>query len=237
MSTLNDIVFSILDVVKPRNLTSSVITEELIKQYIKVVRAKLLREDLNKGHTVDSYIIQSLGCIPLVEVDKSECCLYATGCKILRTSVKIPSTIEMHSRQMFTRVGPVDRYDVSYQKIEAERVPFSGYNKYTKDLKKYFTLNNDGYLYLLVREGDLLDNSLEVISVQGIFEDPEELSKYTNCSTGQVCFSADSQYPIKEHMLPVLIELVIKKFIGVQSQSPIDNSNDNKENSESQLDK
>lgn len=230
MSTLNQIVFQILDSIKPENLTSDIISTELVKQYVKTTRATLLRQDINKGHTIDSYIVQSLGCINFVEIDKSSCpCDFPTGCKVLRSEVKIPSPIESHNRQMFVRVGPVDLYAKPWQQVELERVPFEGYNKYTINLIKWFTINNDGYIYLLIRSGDLLLNSIEVGNVQLVLEDPEEAQNFTNCSTGNACYSSDSQFPCKEHMVDMIVEIVKKKLLQTLN-SPVDGSNDGKIN-------
>lgn len=237
MDTLNSIVFAILDTVRPDNMTSSDITEELIKFHIKNIRSQLIKQEANKGHSIDSYIIQSLGCIPLELADKSECCDYPTGCKILRTAVEIPSPIEMYNRQLITRFGPVSGTDRPWQQIEYERVPFEGTNKYTRNLYKWFTKNTNRRLYLLVPEDDLLHNSIEVGEISGVWEDPEELYNFKNCSTGEPCFSADSQFPVKSWMVPLIIELVIKKFVSIQAQAPIDSSNDNKTNPETTITK
>lgn len=238
MATLNEIVFSILDTIRPENMTNSDISEELVKFHIKNIRAMLIKQDVNKGHSVDSYIIQSLGCIGLVSVDKSDCCEVPTGCKVLRTEIAIPSPIEMYNRQLITRVGPVDRLDKMWQQIEYERVPFTGSNKYTKGLVKWFTMNNDGYIYILVDEHDYLASSIEYVNIQGVWEDPMDVSSFSNCNTGTTCFNpSTSKYPIKEHMIPTLIEMVLKKFVIMQAQAPVDRSNDSSTNPEVTLTK
>lgn len=234
MSTLAEIVFSILDTVKPENLTSGPISEELVKFHIKNVRAQLAKQQLNKGNTLATSYVQSLGCISLVEADKSECCEYPTGCIILRTSVPIPNQIDARTN-LLTRVGPVDITEKSFQYIEYERVPFEGYNKYTKHLIKWFTNHNSSYVYLLMDMEDYLSMGIEVINIQGILENPEDASSFMNCTTGTTCFSDKAKYPIPDSMIPTLIDMVIKKFILPQSQAPIDATNDGKENSQTTI--
>lgn len=237
MVTLNQIVFSILDTVRPDNMTNSNITEELIRFHIKNIRAQLIKQEANKGHSVDSYIVQSLGCVGLDIVDQSECCDIPTGCTLLRTSVKIPSPIEMYNRQLITRVGPINKLNESWQQIEYERVPFSSYNRITKSLIKWFTMNNNGYIYLITPDNDLLNKSIEYVNIQGVFEDPEELGTFTNCSTNSPCFTADDSFPVKEWMVPIIIEMVIRKFVIVQSNAPVDSTNDGKNNPETTITK
>ncbi len=227
MSTKNELIFSILDTVRPENMTNSDITTELVGFHIKNVRAQLIKQSLNKGYTPPNSCIQSLGCITVSLADKSDCCEYPTGCVILKTNVQIPQVID-YSTNLLTRVGPVDITERPYQNIEFERVPFEGYNKYTKNLIKWFIPNNSNYLYLLINADNYLKLGLEVINVQGVFENPDDVSSFTNCSTGTTCFSSDSKYPVPDSMIPIIQEMVIKKFILPQSQAPIDSSNNAK---------
>jgi hypothetical protein len=233
MSTLREIVYSILDVVKPNNLTSSSMTEELVKQYIKVVRAQLIKQSLSKNTSLHPSYIQSLGCVTLTKADKSECCDYPVGCKILRTSVQIPSVID-GATSLLTRVGPVNISEKTYQNVQFERVPFIGTNRYSKNIIKWFYMNNTNYVYLITDES-YMSMGLEVINIQGIFEDPEEVGNFRNCSTGTSCFTEDSKYPIPDSILPILKELVIKKFMVIEASQPIDKTNDNNENSKPQI--
>lgn len=229
MSTLNEIVFAVLDTVRPLNQTNSEITEELVKYYIKVVRAQLAKQNLSKHGSLHSQWFQSLGCVDIIKADPSECCAYPTGCIILKTELEIPNTIE-GATNLLTRVGPVDITEKPYQYIEFERVPFEGTNKYTKNLIKWFTGSNSNYIYLLMDYSNYINMGLEVIHMHGVFEDPEQLVDFQQCSTGEACFSADAKYPIPDSLVPTLVEMVIKKFILPQSQAPIDNSNDSSPN-------
>lgn len=236
MSTLQEITFGILDTVRPDNMTNTSITEELVKFHIKNIRAQLAKQHLGKYGFLHPQWFQSLGCVPVIQADPSECCNYPTGCTILRTENIIPNTIEGVTN-LLTRVGPVDITSKPYQHIEFERVPFEGLNKYTKSLIKWFQGSNANYVYLLVNMNDYLVSGLEVVHMHGVFEDPEALSEFTNCSTGEACFSDKSDYPIPDSLIPILQEMVIKKFILPQSQAPIDVTNDAKTNPDTTIGK
>lgn len=231
MSTLREITYSILDVIKPNNLTSSSLTEELVKYHVKTIRAQLIKQSLAKNYSLHNSFIQSLGCVSLIKADKSECCDYPTGCKILRTSVPIPNVVD-GCTSLLTRVGPVNLSEKSFQNIQQERVAFSGKNKYSKGIIKWFTMNNSNYLYLLTDES-FASMGLEVINIQGVFEDPEEVGPFRNCITGTSCFNADSKYPLPDSMVPILQDMVLKK-LGIQVSQPIDKTNDDNENSKPQ---
>lgn len=229
MSSLKEISFSILDTVKPSSISRGVIPIELINYHVKNTRSLLARQHIGKYGTLPDAYFQSLGCINLVQIDKSECCDFPTSCLILRSEVQIPSTID--GRLDLLQVGPVDMTLPRFSAIEYNAVPFFGLNKYTKNIIKYF-IGPSGYLYLMIQEGNLLLNSLEVINIFGAIENPEEASSFNNCNTGGVCFSPESEYPMPDSITPILQEMIIKKFIYPSSIAPIDTSNDNKVNPE-----
>jgi len=227
MSTLKEISFSILETVRPKASITEPITLELIKFHVKNTRAQLIRQELNKSRSVDNEIIQDLGCIDLVKVDRSECCSTDIGCVFLRTSIKIPGFIELNQKPLITRIGPVDKISKPWQLIQYERVPFEFLNKFTKNEIKVFLMNNNDYIYLAIHEDNILKKTLKKINIQGVLEDPEKASTFNQCS-GQVCFSDNSNFPVKDWMINSIKDLVIKTFIGPESKQPIDYSNNQK---------
>jgi len=226
-TSLEELVYSILEIVRPRALTSELINESVIEYEINAVRAQLIKQDINRGYSVDSWIIQDLGCIDLELVDKSECCDVELGCKILRTVQQIPSPIELHQKQLITRIGPIDKMARPYDYIAYNRVPYSGRNsKFSKKVIRTFTKDNDGYIYIIA--DDSLDSILlSKINVQGVFEDPRLVSEFRHCS-GEVCYTNSSAYPVKSWMIPVIQEIVIAKFIGPQTKAMTDSENNSK---------
>ena len=228
--TKQEIVYSILDIIKPENLTNSNITTELIEYYIDVVRAQLLSQSLNKGHSIPSSNIQSLGCIPITLIDKSECCDAPVDCKIARTTLEIPKMISMHNRDMITRVGPIDITQPQFDMINYSRVPFESYSRF--NFTKSFMMNDNRFIYLISKDSDTI--LLEYINVMGVIEKPSDASTFSHCS-GDTCYSNKSEYPLQANMLPTLIELVCKKFLLQTAQIPVDKSNDNESNSTPQI--
>lgn len=236
MSTLAEITFGVINTINPKQISGSSITKELVAFHVKNVRAQLAKQAIGKYGTLESEYIQSLGCINLVLADKSECCEYPTECLILRTEVKIPQTLTGKT-SLLTRVGPVNLTESSFQHIEFERVPFEGLNKYTRSLTKWFKTDFNNYLYILVNEADYIKNGLEVINVRGAFADPEDCSDFITCSTNETCFSFDSEYPVPDSMIPIIQDMVIKNFIGIQFKQPIDSTNDSLNNPEITINK
>lgn len=226
MSTLREITFSILESVKPKAAITEPITEQLIHFHVKNTRAKFIRNELNKQRSIDNEIIQDLGCLELEKVDRADCCEVQAGCIILRTKLKLPGFIELHQKNLLTRVGPIDKIKRPYQLIPYERVPFEFLNKFTKNEVKAFLMNSNDYLYIITHEDNLLRKTLKYINVQGVLENPEDASRFSTCS-GNTCFSDTSQYPLKEWMIDGIKQEVIK-LLFAESKQPIDSTNNAK---------
>jgi hypothetical protein len=224
-TTLNELVYSILNTVRGRTSITELITKELVAYHVRNVRAQLIKQDSNRGYSADPYIIQDLGCLDLEKVDSAECCNGNSGCTVLRTVKAIPSTIEMHHKQLITRVGPIDKTAMPFDWIDYSRVPFIGLNKFTKDRIKAYQMSNNGHIYLITP--NLLAKGLKKINVQGVFENPEDAALFTNCE-GLSCYNEDSPYPIKSWMIPTITKMVIDMFVNQQAQAGIDFTNNAK---------
>lgn len=225
--TKAQLIYSLWETVRQRPVISDSVTMDFINYLVKNARATLIRQELNKGRTIDSYIIQDLGCVPIESVDRSECCSVEVGCTFMRTKEPIPSTIELHNSQVLTRVGPVDKIGRPYDRVQYERVPYLGYSQVSKNTVRYFQKDNDGYLYLASGPNIEL---LEYINIQGVFENPEDAANFVDCNN-KPCFSDDSPYPVKAWMVDIIKTLVLKQLdmiIQAPQDQTVDNKNDYK---------
>jgi hypothetical protein len=224
--SLNSIIFAIWETIRQTPVISDSITEDLISFHIQNARASLIKQDLSKGRSVDSYIVQDLGCVELEAVDSAECCTEETGCYIKRTKLKIPSTIELRDTQLITRVGPVNKLSKSWQRVDYSRVPYLGLNKYTKKDIYFFLKDNDGYLYLAGHKTTI--DMIEVINVQIVAENPRLVQAFKTCS-GDSCYSDDLSYPVKQWMIDPIKKIVLES-LGVQIKAPQDTTSDSRNN-------
>lgn len=223
MPTYNEIIYSVLDKLKPHLTDDIDISVREIGWEIDNARALMLRNELNRNRTIDSNIIQDLGCVEMETADRAECCDVDTGCLIVRTKLEIPTAIELHNSTGITRVGPVDKMDMDFSFISYSRARFVGNGKYNKNLIYAFLRNKRIYL---VSKNDKV-KFINYINVAGVFENPTDVTPFTNCG-GESCFSGDSEYPLNSWMIPSLQEMVINKFIG-SLQMPKDTTNDGSE--------
>lgn len=219
MITLNQLVYD-LGNIKASGVQSDdeLLSPRQIKFWILNTRATLIRQDVgNKKRSISGNIIQSLGCVPVVYSDAAQCCGLSIGCSVLRTVNKIPRPIELQYRDLLTRIGPVDITKPGYSIIEYSRAPFIS-TKY--NIPDAFYHNE----YVFVLNPPPL---IEYINIQGVFEDPTEAAKFTHCD-GTQCYSDDDSFPISDHMVETMKQLIKEVDLKTIISVPTDYSGDAK---------
>lgn len=222
MATLNEITYSVLSPVRPYMTGDSHLTIEKVQYDIKNLRSRLIRNEQNKNRTIDSALIQTLGCVPVKAVDASECCTVKTNCYVMRTVDKIPNAIELHRKKLITRVGPVNITSKPYSFITYTESQWAGNNTFTKNDIYAFLLN--GYIYLKSNNPDIY--ALKYINIQGVFDDPTALADYACNEEGTVkCYDEDQPYPINDWMVSYIEDMLQEKYLK-QYSYPADKAND-----------
>tara|TARA_R110002074_G_scaffold351931_1_gene523136 strand:- start:126 stop:824 length:699 start_codon:yes stop_codon:yes gene_type:complete len=216
MATLNEIAYDLLTIVRPQISDDSDIEIEQIKFWIKNQRSLWLRNEFNKNRTIDSDLIQTV-CADLEEVDASDCCDIDLDCPILRTKKKIPKTIELHHKEAILRVGPVNKKKRSFSYVDYLQVPWLASGRF--NTKMIYAFLHDGYLYVYSKNPAY--SSMKALTFRGVFEDPEEIAGFKDCTTDQPCYSDDSEFPIKSWMIPTMKESILKSNLMIESQAEI----------------
>jgi len=226
MATANELIFDTMELIRGNQIGDDVeVSEDQVLYQWNNQRALWLRNEFNKpGRTIDPFLEQDLGCLKLTEADAADCCEIQTGCTVLRTELKIPKTIELHSGPAITRVGPVHKLTVPFTFDNYQKVIYTANGKYTGK-KGVFTFLLNDYMYLVSK--DPKAQLLDYINVRGVFANPTDLSAFA-CEDGSACFSYDDEYPINNWMIPYIKEQVLQQF-GMSLQIPKDDANDAKE--------
>ena len=228
MSTLNEITYNILSSVRPHITDDEDLTMEKIEHDVNIKRALFIRNELNKNRTIDPNIIQSLGCLELELSTPVDCCIdLDINCVVLRTKLPIPNSIELHNRNLITRVSPVVKTKNRFNFVAFERFVNSGNGQFNKN-DIFATLHNDGKIYL--KSNDINLNLITHITVEGVFEDPREVAKFTHCS-GEPCFTGDSKYPLNMWMEEYIKNALVEEYLKYTLKSTKDNVNDGKSES------
>jgi hypothetical protein len=193
-----------------------------VKRDVALKRSLFIRNELNKNRTIDSNLVQTLGCVELELASPVDCCIdIDVDCKILRTIDVIPNTIELHNKKLITRVGNILFTNKKFNFVPYDRFIFSGNLQYTKN-DIYATLHG-GRLYLKSNNIDHL--GLKFIDIQGVFEDPTEAARFINCENNP-CYSDDSPYPINMWMEDNIKTTLIEEYLKSTLKATKDMVND-----------
>lgn len=222
MLSLRDL-HSQLDEALNINDTDSVFSTLYYTDLINEQRSLFIRNEYNKKRTIDPYIEQTLPCVELELVDPHNCCVEVpVDCKILRTKLPIPNTIEFHHKKGISSVGPVNITKKRFTLIDYNRVPYIGSGRTTS--KTIYAFLYDNYVYVISKDPAV--NLLEYIAIVGIFEDPTELGDFINCETNNTCWTPDDSYPLNQWMWAYMKPQILQQLMQ-KRQIPLDDSNNN----------
>ena len=223
---VSELVYSILDLAKAASSDDSFFTEEHVIFLCKKYRAFLIKKEQDKEKSstdVASEFEYQQICLDLEKVpaiDGEPC----TGGYYLRTTQKIPKILEGTQ----PRVYPIDFYqgtNISY--VSRDKMRYVGNNKYLRNII-YSSLGPDLHLYLNSSNPQFL--YMKQLRMSAIFEDVDEAAGLLCDSDGssESCDVLDAEFPIREYLVPPLIELVVKELTGAkyQPQDKENNAND-----------
>lgn len=208
MPTLDELVYSTLETVYGGKISDdSTISLELVQFFWLNNRSKLIREDQGKGRSLSNNIVQTLPCVPVIEVDASECCDIQTGCTMYRTEEPLPKFIELYQKDLITKVSGVDVMAKGWNIIPYHRALYAGSSRWTKDTTKVFLKNN--YIYIMNPPA-----VLSKISISGVFEDPRDAAQFANCE-GTPCYNDEMEFPISTWMIPIIQDMILKNDMRI----------------------
>lgn len=219
---VKEIVYMVLDLAKAATSDDSFWTEDHVIFLLKKYRSFLIKKEQEKQRaTTDiasEFEYQQI-CLDLEKVpaiDGEPC----TGGYYLRTTKKIPKILEDNQ----PRVYPIDFYqgiNISY--VPRDRMRYVGTNKFLQNII-YVSLGPDLHLYLNSSNPQFL--YLKKLRMSAVFEDFAEMSDYLCDDDGssKACDVMDEVFPIREYLVPTLMELVVKELTSAKYQ-PIDDKN------------
>lgn len=190
-------------------------------------RSRVVSQEQEKKSLNNKFAFQTINCIELIEVDKSECNCLPSGidCKILRTKQQIPTVLNFDTLKVMTLSG---------EKIFANSVDKVKYKQYSrllpnKTVLSYYTTNK--YIYLFG------NTDLQFIKVEGVFETPDEVNLLNaicngNVETTKQCLSAlDTEFALTDaKLLDNIITLAKEELYKLLQYGAEDNLNNAKSN-------
>lgn len=215
--TAREIIYACLNLAKLTGSDDAVINEDLVFFLCKKYRTFLIKKEKDKekaqSESVETSEYQQI-CLDLEKVpaiDGDPC----TGGYYLRSIQEVPSILEGTTPQVY----PADFYQgINISFVPKERMRFVGTNKFLQNII-YVSLGADKHIYLNSSNPQFF--YLRQLRMNAAFEDIEKAAGLLcddecNCTA---CDWMDMEFPMREHLVPVMIELVVKDLLGVKYQA------------------
>lgn len=210
---VSEIIYACLDLAKAATSDDSFYTEDFALFLCKHYRAFLIKkeQEKNKGtEDVASVFEQQQICIDLEQVpaiDGTPC----TGGYYLRSTKPIPKLLDGYQPKVY----PIDYYqgiNISY--VSNDRMRYVGTNKYLQNII-YTSLAPNQYLYFNSSNPQFL--FLKQVRMTATFEDFDKAQELLCEGEGDAaCDILDMTFPIREHLIAPMIDLVVKELTGVK---------------------
>lgn len=222
---VKELIYYILDSIKLIS-DDTIITEDHVFYLTKKYRSFLIKKEQEKEKSttdIASEFEYQQVCLDLEKVpaiDGEPC----TGGFYLRTTKAVPKTLEGTT----PRVYPIDFYQaINVVYVPRDRMRYIGTNKFLQNII-YVSLGPDKHLYLNSSNPQFM--YLRKLRMLGIFEDFDEATKLKCDGDGNAtpCDYLDMEFPIRDYLVPTLIELCVKDILGT-AYRPKENENNAKD--------
>lgn len=223
---VSELVYSILDLSKASTSDDSYYTEELVIFLLKKYRSFLIKKEQDKeksSQDIASEFEYQQICLNLEktpDIDGEPC----TGGYYLRTAQKIPKILEGTQ----PRVYPIDYFQgINITYVSRDRMRYVGNNPYLKNIH-YVAIGPDFHLYMKSQNPQFL--YMKKLRMSALFEDIDEAAGLLCDSNGesQSCDVLDMEFPIRDYLVPTLIEMVVNELVGAayKPADRVNNAND-----------
>lgn len=209
---VSELIYTCLDLAKVATSDDSYITEEQVIFLCKYYRSFLIKKERDKekssADVASEFEYQEI-CLDLEKVpaiDGDPC----TGGYYLRSVQKIPKILEGSQ----PRIYPIDYYQgVNISYVSRDRMRYVGTNDFLKNII-YTSIGPNYHLYLNSSNPQFL--YLKKLRMSAVFEDMDEAAGLLcdEDGTSQSCDVLDMEFPIRDYLVPPLIELVVKELTG-----------------------
>ena len=191
MTTIPEHIYKLRTLIKQHS-DDSIYSDEFLYSLLKDARNTLIERD-SKKFSKDSEFHKQTICMPLIidSYNDCECLPYEVKCKVLKSKFALPKVITGRNKEMM-KVLTIDGYNQISFVLSTDLKNF----KYSKTKKK-------GIKYGISNKYLIIFNTLQLknVLIEGIFEDPLELSKITFCNeegNEETCYDLnESDFPIK----------------------------------------
>jgi hypothetical protein len=206
-------------------LDNNLIDDRLLYEIINQQRALWIKNELNKGRSIEDNIRQTINGIEVVPVDDSTFDRFNTKDRVLISRQQIPRTIELHHRDNILTVRSSKFSSEKFNYIHRDKFTFTGNNRFTKKAKHCTLYNN--HIYIKVQKDDPKIALLTNISIEGVFENPIDVYMMTEKALKNNYDPREEIYPISLAMWTYIKGTILQMDAKLLIQAQQINSNAN----------
>lgn len=195
-------------------------------ELINTQRNTWLKNEMNKGRSIEDNIRQSINGLELQVADASTFPLIATNSRVLRTIDKIPRTIERLHNDTILQVRNSNLVSQKYNYVHRDKFPFVGNGRFNKS-DIFITLYND-HLYVKLQKENPKIAMLTHLTIEGVFEDPREPYYFKDEARKATYDVYLEEYPLSRAMWTyikgVILQAEGKLITNIPASNTINNS-------------
>lgn len=222
---VKELVYMILDECKLSSSDDLYITEDHVIFLIKKYRSFLIKKEQEREKTstdVASEFEYQQICLDLEKIDAIPG-FPCEGGYYLKSTEAIPKILEGTT----PRIYPLDFYsNTNIVYVSRDRMRFTGTNRFLRNII-YVSTGPDLHLY--IKADDPQFSYLKHIRMNAIFEDFDEAASLLcdDEGTNVTCDPLEAEFPIREYLVPTLIEMVVKELTAAIYKASDRNNNAN----------
>ncbi len=226
MATLNQLAYNIRNIANrgQGNSDDEKLKISQVKFWIQYYRSDAINQFTDYGKDIDPQLVQDLGIIPLIDVDKtdSDCPNVNWGCKIKK--IVLPKFVGFPKGRAISFLGKIDKV-TPFVKGDSDTEYFKSETRFGKIMSRGFVVGQNYYLELSEN-----DANIEYMNVRGVFEDPTSISTYAKAGCQPKCFDDDiDEYPLPLNMYVYVLTNILQKELNFSEQALNDELNDARE--------
>lgn len=218
MSSYKEAIYTLKNIRAGGKQTDDVVLSD--DNYVDILnyyRAKLIRQEIDRGQRLDPSTIQSLSNISVERVvfDRGQ---PLSGKTVYRTVSKIPKAVETSKNNLVTFVGH-NLLGKNFQRSTPYKVQLDIHRALTSSEPKWFEYDERIYV--------ITEDSLQKIMIQLVAENPLRVHELNN--TLDIFNPLDTEFPLSDSLRDSIYKLVADaeyKILGI-----VDEINDGRENS------
>lgn len=219
---VKELVYMILDECKLSSSDDLYITEDHVIFLIKRYRSFLIKKEQEREKSTTDVASEFEYQQICLELEKIEAIpgFPCEGGYYLRSTKPIPKILE----GTVPRVYPIDFYgNTNIIYVSRDRMRFVGTNKFLKNVI-YASTGPDLHLYIKANNPQF--QYLKRLRMSAIFEDFDDAASLLcdNDANTVSCDPLEAEFPIRDYLVPTLIEMVVKELVGANYR-PSDKSN------------